>query len=164
MIKSLINGVLLVSSLLATVTGFAQDRESVQKSADDRLIKEYLTRNHLNATKTSSGLYYIITQKGSGDRAKPGQKVSMNYLGKFLDGKKFDANVDDNFKSTRPFQFTLGIGQVIKGWDEGVQLLNPGSRATFFLPSGIAYGERAMGPIPANSVLVFDVELVSVDR
>ena len=88
----------------------------------------------------------------------------MKYLGTFLDGKKFDGNVDDNFNSTRPFPFTLGIGQVIKGWDEGVQLLNPGCRATLYLPSGLAYGERAMGPIPANSILVFDVELLSVEK
>ena len=65
----------------------------------------------------------------------------MNYLGKFLDGKKFDGNVDENYVSTRQvLTFNLGVGQVIKGWDEGVQLLNPGCRATLYIPSGLAYG------------------------
>ena len=87
----------------------------------------------------------------------------MNYLGKFLDGKKFDGNVDENFKSTRaPLQFTLGVGQVIAGWDEGIQLLNPGTRATLYIPSAIGYGPNGRGPIPPNTVMVFDVELISV--
>jgi FKBP-type peptidyl-prolyl cis-trans isomerase FkpA len=158
--NSVLKSLLFFAAVLVGVSGFAQS----QKVADNNLINEYVAKNHLNGKKTSSGLYYVITKKGTGEKAKFGKKVSMNYLGKFLDGKKFDANVDDNFNATHPFAFTLGTGQVIRGWDEGVQLLNVGDRATLILPSDIAYGARGVGPIPPNTVLVFDVELVSQDK
>ena len=146
-------------SMLFAYAGFAQD----QKAKDDQILKEYFQQHKIKATKTASGLYYVITKKGTGENAKKGQGVSMNYLGKFLDGKKFDGNVDENFKSTRaPLQFTLGVGQVIAGWDEGIQLLNPGTRATLYIPSAIGYGPNGRGPIPPNTVMVFDVELISV--
>lgn len=151
---------LLVLTVLTSFAGFAQTPDQATK--DDQLLKTYFAQNKIKATKTASGLYYVITKKGTGEKAKKGQVVAMKYLGKFLDGKKFDANVDDNFNPIRPFQFTLGVGQVIPGWDEGIQLLQQGSRATLYLPSGIGYGPGGMGPIPPNSVLVFDVEVVEI--
>ncbi len=161
MIKSIINSVLFACSLLVTVTGFAQG----QKTIDDNLLKDYFAKNHINATKTASGLYYSISKQGTGKNAMRGQTVTMNYTGKTLDGKTFDSNTDPNFRHVQPFNFSLGMGQVIKGWDEGVQLLNLGSKATLFIPSGLAYGERAMGnSIPPNSVLIFDVEVVNIDK
>jgi len=160
MTRSLISCSLIVALLLVSFGCFGQS----QKAIDDNLIKSYLEKNQIKATKTASGLYYTVTQKGTGGKARFGKKVTMNYLGKFLDGKKFDANVDDNFQPIHPFSFVLGVGQVIQGWDEGVQLLTIGSKATFFLPSAIGYGAKSVGPIPPNSVLVFDVELVSQDK
>jgi FKBP-type peptidyl-prolyl cis-trans isomerase FkpA len=98
--------------------------------------------------------------------AKPGQMVTMNYIGKTLEGKQFDANVDASFKPLKgrdPFTFPLGAHQVIKGWDEGVALLKKGSKATFYIPSPLAYGPQAQGPdLPANSILVFNVEVVDI--
>jgi FKBP-type peptidyl-prolyl cis-trans isomerase FkpA len=138
---------------------------SEQARVDDKLIQDYLDKNNIKATKTPTGLYYVITRKGLGPNAKQGSKVSMNYTGKTLDGNAFDSNMDPQFKHVQPFGFTLGVGQVIKGWDEGVQLLNLGSKATFFIPSALAYGERgAGGHIPPNAVLMFDVEVLSVDK
>ncbi len=163
MIKKLLGTLLLVCAVFSNFVGFAQD----QKAIDDKILTEYFAKNHIKATKTPSGLYYTITKKGSGENAKPGQQVSMNYLGKFLDGKQFDENVDENYKPVNgrtAFNFTLGVGQVIKGWDEGVQLLNPGCRAVLYLPSGIAYGPNARGPIPANAILIFNVELLSINK
>ena len=160
MTTSIIKCSLFLGALFLSIAGFAQS----QKAIDDNLIKEYLAKNHINATKTASGLYYAVTKQGTGEKAKFGKKVSMKYLGKFLDGKKFDSNVDDNFNMTHPLEFTLGVGQVIKGWDEGIQLLNVGSRATLIIPSAIAYGASGRGPIPPNSVLLFDVEVVSQDK
>jgi FKBP-type peptidyl-prolyl cis-trans isomerase FkpA len=162
MIKTIVAAALLISSLFA-VTGFAQGNSS-QRIVDDKVLTEFFSDNKIKATGTQSGLYYVITKKGTGDNAKAGQKVSMKYMGTFLDGKKFDANVDAAFNCVKPFTFTLGVGQVIRGWDEGVQLLSPGTRATLYIPSGLGYGARATGPIPPNSILVFDVELVSVDK
>jgi FKBP-type peptidyl-prolyl cis-trans isomerase len=136
-----------------------------QPKVEDKQIKEYLEKNHINATKTASGLYYVITQKGLGDNAKPGQKVTMNYTGKLLNGTTFDSNTDPKFNHVSPFTFNLGMGQVIKGWDEGVQLFNIGSKGTLFIPSALGYGEHgAGGQIPGNAVLVFDVEMVGIDK
>jgi len=164
MVKNIIGCLVLAGAMLVSITGFGQNTAAMQKEKDERLLRSYFASKKINPSKTASGLYYLVTKKGSGENAKPGQRVSMKYLGTFLDGKKFDANVDDNFNSTHPFSFILGMGQVIKGWDEGVQLLSPGTRATLYLPSGLAYGESGRGPIPPNSVLVFDVELVSIDK
>lgn len=143
------------------------DAAGKQNGIDDKLIQEYVKANKLKVQKTASGLYYIMTQKGAGEMAKAGQDVTMNYSGKLLDGTPFDSNVDPKFGHVSPFTFKLGSGQVIKGWDEGIAMLNKGAKATLIIPSSMAYGSRAMpgspnNPkgIPANSVLIFDVEMV----
>lgn len=135
-----------------------------QAKEDDKILQDYFKKNNITATKTQSGLYYAVHTKGLGPNAKAGKKVTMNYTGKLLDGKTFDSNTDPKFNHVSPFTFTLGQGQVIKGWDEGVQLLNLGTKATFYIPSGLAYGSSgAGGSIPPNSVLVFDVEVAGID-
>jgi FKBP-type peptidyl-prolyl cis-trans isomerase len=140
-------------------------KQSAQKGIDDQLLQDYFTKNNLKPTKTESGLYYIITQKGLGENAKPGNKVSMNYTGKTLDGKVFDSNMDPKFGHVKPFEFQLGMGNVIQGWDEGIQLLKIGSKATLFIPSHLAYGAAGAGSaIPPNAVLIFDVECLGIDR
>lgn len=136
-----------------------------QGVVDDKVIQDYLAKTNLKATKTASGLYYVIKNKGLGPNATPGKKVTMNYTGMTLDGSIFDSNTDPKFNHVQPFQFTLGQGMVIKGWDEGVQLLNMGAKATFIIPSGLAYGASGAGQaIPPNTVLMFEVELVSIDK
>lgn len=135
-----------------------------QAKIDDKLLQEYFAKNNIKAEKTASGLYYSISQKGLGPKAASGKKVTMNYTGRTMDGKVFDSNTDPKFNHVSPFTFTLGVGQVIRGWDEGVQLLQLGSRGSFYIPSGMAYGPSGMGgSIPPNSVLIFDVELVGID-
>jgi FKBP-type peptidyl-prolyl cis-trans isomerase len=120
-------------------------------------------------TKTASGLYYTIKEEGSGELPKTGDTIVMNYTGTLLDGTKFDSNEDTAFHHVSPFQFSLGKGQVIKGWDEGVALLKTGAKATLYIPSPMAYGSQARpgggaNPkgIPANSILLFDVQLISM--
>ena len=141
------------------------EKQGKQKGIEEKELTDYFAKNNIHPTKTASGMYYTITKEGTGETAKAGQKVSMSYLGKLLDGKVFDKNVDDNFVNTKPFSFTLGQHQVIAGWDEGVQLLKKGTRATFYLPSTLAYGERgAGGSIPPNSILIFDVELLNIEK
>ncbi len=142
-----------------------QQKALTQMSTDDKLLQDYFAKNNLKPEKTASGMYYSITTPGKGETAKPGQMVSMNYIGKTLEGKQFDANMDENFKPIpgKEFSFPLGAGRVIKGWDEGVQLLNKGAKANFYIPSPLAYGPQAMGPeLPANSVLVFNVEVLDI--
>jgi FKBP-type peptidyl-prolyl cis-trans isomerase FkpA len=153
-----LKGLFFICTMLFAFTGIAQD----QKTKDDQIIKDHLAKNKIKASKTASGLYYSITKKGTGENAKKGQVVGMYYFGKFLDGRRFDGNMDESYKpSGNPLSFTLGVGQVVPGWDEGIQLLNPGTRATFYIPSALGYGPGGRGPIPANTIMVFDVELVS---
>ena len=109
-------------------------------------------------TTTASGLKYLIHETGTGPQASPGKTVSVHYYGTLLDGTMFD----NSFDRGAPIEFPLGRGQVIPGWDEGLALLREGAKATFFIPSELAYGERASGKIPANSELMFYVELVGV--
>jgi peptidylprolyl isomerase len=107
---------------------------------------------------TESGLRYKITQEGKGQRAKAGDQVLVHYTGKLTNDTVFDSS---HFRG-QPFKFKLGAGQVIKGWDEGIALLNVGDKATFTIPSNLGYGSRAMGKIPADATLIFEVELVSI--
>jgi FKBP-type peptidyl-prolyl cis-trans isomerase FkpA len=94
--------------------------------------------------------------------AAKGDIVSMNYTGKLTDGTVFDSNVDPKFKHVEPFEFTLGVGQVILGWDEGIVGMKVGEKKTLTISPEKAYGTRGQGPIPPNATLVFDVELVSI--
>lgn len=94
--------------------------------------------------------------------SKAGDRLSMNYTGRFIDGTAFDSNVDPKFGHVEPFVFTLGTGQVIAGWDEGLVGMKIGEKKTLTIPPEKAYGSRQVGPIPANSTLIFDVELVDI--
>lgn len=107
---------------------------------------------------TASGLMYKITKKGTGAKATPGNTVKVHYAGKLTNGTEFD----NSFKRGEPIEFGVGIGQVIKGWDEGVLLLNEGEEATFLIPPDLGYGARGAGGgvIPGNAWLIFDVQLV----
>ena len=110
-------------------------------------------------TKTASGLQYWDLKKGTGPVAKSGQTVKVHYTGWLTDGKKFDSSVDRN----EPFEFKLGAGMVIKGWDEGVAGMKVGGKRQLKIPPDLGYGARgAGGAIPPNSTLVFDVELLGV--
>ena len=146
------------------------DETAKQVEADAKTVADYVAKNAATATKTPSGMYYMVTQAGSGPNAHAGQKITMNYTGTLLDGTPFDSNIDPKFSHVQPFEFTLGQGMVIKGWDEGVALLSKGAKAKFIIPSTLAYGERAMpgspsNPkgIPANSSLVFEVEVKNIE-
>lgn len=108
--------------------------------------------------KTASGLEYTITSKGNGKKPQNGDKVKVHYTGKLTNDTVFDSSV----KRGQPFEFKLGAGQVIKGWDEAFLLLQVGDKATIKLPPDIAYGANAQGSIPANSTLIFDIELLDV--
>jgi FKBP-type peptidyl-prolyl cis-trans isomerase len=110
---------------------------------------------------TPSGLKYIDQQIGTGEAAGPGMKVRVHYTGWLKDGKKFDSSVDRN----EPFDFTLGAGQVIKGWDEGVAGMKVGGKRKLIIPPNLGYGARGAGGglIPPNAELTFDVQLLAVN-
>lgn len=108
---------------------------------------------------TKSGLKYVDLKVGKGASPKAGQMVTVHYIGTLTNGKKFDASRDHG----SPFEFPIGQGRVIKGWDEGVMTMKVGGKRKLIVPPNLAYGERAMGDvIPANSTLIFEVELLGV--
>ena len=107
--------------------------------------------------KTESGLFYNITKEGTGLSPSKGSKVSVHYKGSLIDGSVFDSSYQRN----EPIEFSVGIGQVIQGWDEGIMLLKKGASARFVIPSDLGYGAQGAGAnIPPNSTLIFDVELI----
>lgn len=141
-----------------------KEAEAKQIQIDEKAINDYIKANNLkDVKKSASGLYYIIHEQGKGAKVESGKNVTVNYTGKLLNGNAFDSNTDPKFNHVQPFDFMVGMGQVIKGWDEGLQLFNVGGKGILIIPSRLGYGARAAGAsIPANSVLVFEVEVVGV--
>lgn len=130
---------------------------TVQAQKDDAIIVKFLTDNKISAIKHSSGLYYQIIQSGAGNITYTANTtVTSNYTGRLLSGQVFDKS------TTQPLAFKLG--QVIVGWQIGVPLIQKGGKIRLFIPSGYGYGPQGSGPIPANSVLDFDIELVDVQN
>lgn len=134
----------------AKATRLAQEKQKAEAA---------LAQEVVGFEKTESGLYYQITHRGNGKQAIAGKPVSVHYTGMLLDKTVFDSSRRRN----EPLRFTVGVGQVIEGWDEGILLLHEGDKARLVIPSNLAYGTRgAGGVIPPNAPLIFDVELVSV--
>ncbi|ARS37305.1 FKBP-type peptidyl-prolyl cis-trans isomerase [Pontibacter actiniarum] len=144
----------------------AQVRAEKQLKVDDEKIQQYLKEQNLpNAQKTESGVYYVVTEPGKGPQASAGDQVTVHYTLTHLDGKELESSRNNPMNNNQPFQFTLGQGQVIKGWDDAIQQLKEGSKATLLVPSPLAYGEQERGPdMPANSILRFDIELMNVEK
>ena len=132
--------------------------EQIKRASKDSAEINALLAKYKDIKTTASGLKYIITKSTTGNYPQKGDEVQMNYTGMFLDGKKFD----ENLNTESPFSFKLGTGQVIAGWDEGILLLHEGEEAKLIIPSDLGYGEQGTGPIPPNATLVFDVKLLKI--
>lgn len=138
-----------------TFEGSREKRLAEEKAA----IEAELDQIAAGFEKTASGLRYQYIVKGSGKQATKGSKVSVHYKGQLQNGTEFD----NSYKRKQPIEFTVGIGQVIEGWDEGIMMLNVGDKARFVIPSHLGYGSRgAGGVIHPNATLIFDVELMDV--
>lgn len=157
----------------------AEDKKRAERAVgmvaeEGKTIEAYIQEKGLTASKTESGLYYVIEQEGTGEATTPGTTMYVNYAGYLLDGTLFDTSIpeiakaNNMFDEQRPYEalpVNVGMGQVIPGWDEGLMLLKKGSKGKFIIPSPLGYGENGAGAmIPPNSILVFDVEVTDVQK
>ena len=142
-----------------TETEFQASRQQnleKQKTVDAGTISNYIAKNNLtNVQKTPSGLNYVISVPGNGAQVTAGDSITVKYTGKLSSGKVFESNT---------FPLQVGKGSVIPGWDEGLLKFKQGGKGTLLIPSGLGYGDQGNPTIPANSVLVFEVEILSVKK
>lgn len=146
--KPIIN---LFFALLATLSFVSCGEDFSQEKVDNDLILEYLDENNLTAKRHSSGLFYNITVEGTGSRPQEYSTVEVKYKGYLLDGSVFD-------QGTGVFSLT----SVIEGWQIGIPLMREGGSAVFYIPSHLGYGDNELDDIPANSVLIFEVDLINI--
>ena len=162
--KSIFAVTLIIIFFGIAVFVFYRKSNSVQEASIGLNLQATSTPTATTATPESSvikmdnGLQIEDLKVGTGPEAKSGYAIAVNYLGTLENGTKFDSSYDRG----QPFQFVLGAGQVIKGWDIGVAGMKVGGKRKLIIPSALAYGEKGIGPIPPNSILVFEVELLAV--
>ncbi|MBP5457154.1 MAG: FKBP-type peptidyl-prolyl cis-trans isomerase [Paludibacteraceae bacterium] len=144
-----------VQEMLQTYFQRASEEERMKAQLKN---EEYLSANKKNegVIVTASGLQYKVLTEGTGAKPTVDDVVKVHYTGKLTDGTVFDSSVQRGEAAQFP------VGQVIPGWTEGLQLMSVGSKYEFTIPSNLAYGERPTGPIPANSILIFEVELLDI--
>ena len=122
---------------------------------NEKEIVDYIAKNNLTATKTDSGLYYVINEAGTGAQPTASSNVTVAYKGYFTNGNTFD--------QSNAAGISFGLNQVIKGWTEGIPYFKEGGNGVLLIPSHLGYGSNGSGPIPGGSVLVFDVKLIKVN-
>jgi FKBP-type peptidyl-prolyl cis-trans isomerase FkpA len=148
----------------AKVKAKLKEKETLAK--DDKTIKEYLDKNKITAEKGVEGTYVQILTPGTGNKIDTSVQVKVNYTGKTLSnlsGKAFDSNTDPAFQHVEPYPVNIWAPEVVKGWVDGLRLLNKGAKAKFYIPSGLGYGPQGNGgDIKPNDILVFDIEVVDV--
>ena len=136
-----------------------KEEHAEEIAAAEQQLAEYLAKNKITVEPTESGLYYVMTTEGNGEKPQPGQMVKVHYTGKLLDGTVFDSSVERG----EPISIPIGVGQVIPGWDEGIQMMSIGEKGVLYIPCYLGYGERAAGDkIVPFSNLIFDVELIDI--
>ena len=134
---------------------------ATQQSVGQQITQQNMENNTGNVNQENvAPLQILDTVIGTGEEAKIGDTVTVHYTGTLTNGQKFDSSVDRNM----PFEFTLGEGKVIRGWEEGFAGMKVGGKRQLIIAPEYAYGNQQVGPIPPNSTLVFDVELLGVSK
>lgn len=149
------NALILFTLVLFTscLSDNSTSSDFVQQTDED--IQAYITTNNLNATKSDSGLYYVINEEGTGENPTTSDNVTVAYKGYFLDGTVFDQS-DAN-------GISFNLQGVIRGWTEGITYFKEGGSGILLIPSNLGYGSAGRGSIPGGSVLIFDINLVSIN-
>jgi FKBP-type peptidyl-prolyl cis-trans isomerase FkpA len=145
--------IILFAFILMSALSCKKRHIITQDQADENIINKYISDNNLNAAATGSGLYYVIESQGTGVQPGPKSDVIVNYKGYLTDGTVFDQKSNG---------FATNLAAMIKGWQEGIPYFKKGGKGKLLIPSALGYGPVTVGSIPANSVLIFDVELVDV--
>lgn len=142
----------------------ATAKKAEQNVVDDKALQAYFADNKITPSKTQGGVYYTIATAGTGDNIADGKTVSLKYTGKLLDGTAFDSNVDPKFgHADQPFTIQIGTHSVIPGMEDAIHMFKNGAKGVMYIPSSLAYGAQSPSPaIPANSVMVFEVEVTEV--
>ena len=148
----------ILIAVLVIIVGFFLTGNSSNKKIEESIKEETKMDTNTNNSTDSGKLVIEDIKLGTGEEVKSGDIVVMHYTGTLENGTKFDSSVDRN----QPFETQIGVGSVIKGWDQGVPGMKVGGKRKLVIPPDLAYGPRATGPIPANSTLVFEVELLDV--
>lgn len=133
--------------------------ENQKHAIAEAIALNYIKSKNLNAQRLPSGMYYVVENPGNGAQPENGKNVKVNYHGTLFDGTVFDSSLKPG---REPFEFVLGRGQVIKGWDQGIPLFKVGGKGKLIIPPAMGYGEQGQGSIPPNSWLVFDIEVLGV--
>ena len=141
----------IISLMILLIAGCKKDKES-QEEIDDKIIREYLANNEIEATKHESGLYYNILKEGVGEYPQYYSLITVSYKGYLTNGSVFDETPPNS-------SVTYDLSTLVPGWQIGVTLLKSGGQGIFFIPSGLGYGESSTPEIPANSVLIFEISL-----
>ena len=153
------NEVPAVTSEANAIIAQGTSQQASDLMAEESIEEGTMAEEASNVVTTDSGLQYEVIAEGDGATPQPGNRVFVHYVGTLEDGTKFDSSRDRG----RPFDFTIGRGQVIKGWDEGVGMMQVGDRRKLIIPPDLGYGARgAGGVIPPNATLIFDVELLRI--
>jgi FKBP-type peptidyl-prolyl cis-trans isomerase FkpA len=152
--KKMKNVILLLTLISALFLSCKKKKTVDYTDVDEKIITQYITDHKLDAISTGSGLYYVMNLKGVGAQPSSTSSVTVKYKGYLTDGTVFDqsSNIGVSFS----------LQSVIKGWTEGIPLFKKGGKGILLVPSALGYGAQAQGSIPANSVLIFDIELLDI--
>ena len=155
---------LISFSLIFSIISCTEDISTVSRTKQEQLdldltrIEGYLNENNLSGfSSTESGLYYKLIDQGNSNYPVNGDTISVEYIGQLLDGSEFDRS-----NTGQPFDFILGSGQVIEGWEIGIPKIDEGGSGILIIPSGLGYGSVVNSSIPENSVLIFRINLIEI--
>ncbi|MDP2387337.1 MAG: FKBP-type peptidyl-prolyl cis-trans isomerase [Bacteroidota bacterium] len=152
--KVFLGTIALIVIIMTGLYSCKKNKSKTQKEEDEKIIKQYIADHNLSATATGTGLYYVMTSQGTGTQPTISSTVTVAYRGYLTNGNSFDQSGASG--ATFPLQ------SVIKGWQEGIPLYKKGGKGVLLIPSELGYGSKTQNKIPANSVLIFDVELLNV--
>ena len=156
----IIIGISVVAIMVASYLILENDNKKINNNQNNNNEMNQENTSNENQEKADLEILAEILKEGSGQAAKTGDKLTVHYVGTFENGTKFDSSVDKGI----PFEFVLGVGRVIQGWDFGVVGMKVGEKRKLIIPYQLAYGEEGQGPIPPKANLIFEIELLGISQ